>query len=72
MPVQYAFYGTPTSESLDRFAKLIGGALEGVGFTSTNGDAQDANLVISLLDLDDPKPFRRRGTIPNGVRTLEI
>ena len=51
----------PTSESLDRFAKLIGGALEGVGFTSTNGDAGEANLVISLLDLDDPKPFRRRG-----------
>ena len=60
MLVQYAFYGTPTSESLDRFAKLIGGALEGVGFTSTNGDAEDANLVISLLDLDSPpKPFRR-------------
>ena len=59
--MQYAFYGTATSESLDRFAKLIGGALEGVGFTSTNGDAGEANLVISLLDLDDPKPFRRRG-----------
>src|SRR5436190_1332959 len=59
--MQYAFYGTPTSERLDSFAKLIGGALEGVGFTSTNGEAEDANLVISLLDLDDPRPFRRRG-----------
>ena len=59
--MQYAFYGTAGSESLDRFAKLIGEALEGVGFTSTNGDAAEANLVISLLDLDDPKPFRRRG-----------
>jgi ribulose-5-phosphate 4-epimerase/fuculose-1-phosphate aldolase len=59
--VQYAFYGTAGSEQLDRFAKLIGAALEGVGFTSTNGDADEANLVISLLDLDDPKPFRRRG-----------
>jgi len=59
--VKYAFFGTATSDSLDRFANLIGAALEGVGFTSSNGDAQDANLVISLLDLDAPKPFRRRG-----------
>jgi Class II Aldolase and Adducin N-terminal domain len=59
--MKYAFFGTPTSESLDRFAKLIGAALEGVGFTAADGDVQDANLVISLLDLDDPKPFRRRG-----------
>jgi hypothetical protein len=59
--MKYAFYGSPTSEALDRFAHLIGTALEGVGFSSVNGDAQDANLVISLLDLDDPKPFRRRG-----------
>jgi hypothetical protein len=60
--VKYAFFGTSTSDSLDRFAGLIGTALEGVGFTAVNGDeAQEANLVISLLDLDDPKPFRRRG-----------
>ena len=59
--MRYAFYGSATSESLDRFTRLIGAALEGVGFTSADGDAQDANLVISLLDLDDPKPFRRRG-----------
>jgi len=61
VPVQYAFFGTATTESLDRFAKLVGSALEGVGFTSTNGDAEEANLVLSLMDLDDPKPFRRRG-----------
>ena len=59
--MKYAFFGTPTSEGLDRFAHLIGTALEGVGFDASNGDEQDANLVISLLDLDDPKPFRRRG-----------
>ena len=59
--MKYAFFGTPTSEGLDRFAHLIGTALEGVGFDPSNGDEQDANLVISLLDLDDPKPFRRRG-----------
>ena len=59
--MQYAFFGTAKSESLDRFARLIGDALEGVGFSSANGDEQEANLVISLLDLDDPKPFRRRG-----------
>jgi ribulose-5-phosphate 4-epimerase/fuculose-1-phosphate aldolase len=60
--MKYAFFGTSTTDSLDRFAGLIGTALEGVGFTVADGDdAQDANLVISLLDLDDPKPFRRRG-----------
>jgi ribulose-5-phosphate 4-epimerase/fuculose-1-phosphate aldolase len=59
--VQYAFFGTATSEELDRFAHLIGSTLEGVGFKASNGDAQDANLVLSLMDLADPKPFRRRG-----------
>jgi hypothetical protein len=59
--MKYAFYGSPSSEALERFAHMIGAALEGVGFSSANGDAQDANLVISLLDLEDPKPFRRRG-----------
>ena len=57
--MQYAFSGSATSDSLDRFARLIGTALEGVGFTHANGDPRDANLVISLLDLDEPKPFRR-------------
>ncbi len=57
--MQYAFFGSPTSESLDRFARLVGEALEGVGFTRANGDPREANLVISLLDLDHPKPFRR-------------
>jgi hypothetical protein len=59
--MEYAFFGSATSETLDRFAHLIGTALEGVGFDRSNGEAQDANLVISLLDLDDAKPFRRRG-----------
>jgi hypothetical protein len=57
--VEYAFFGSATSESLDRFARLVGRALEGVGFSPADGDAREANLVISLLDLDDPKPFRR-------------
>src|SRR5438105_518061 len=69
--MQYAFFGSPTSESLDRFAQLVGAALEGVGFTSTNGDAAEANLVISLLDLDDPKPFRRRGKVTFAVGVFE-
>ena len=55
----YAYFGTPTSESLGGFAEQVGTALEGVGFSRANGDPRKANLVISLLDLDDPKPFRR-------------
>ena len=33
--MQYAFFGSATSEDLDRFAHLIGAALEGVGFSSS-------------------------------------
>src|SRR5262249_13976309 len=56
--------GSTTSSSLDRFAGLVGAALEESGFRRANGDPRDAQLVVSLIDLDEPKPFRRgaRGT----------
>jgi Class II Aldolase and Adducin N-terminal domain len=57
--VKYAFVGTAGSDSLQSFAGHIGTALEGVGFTRLDGDPRDANLVVSILDLDGPKPFRR-------------
>ena len=62
--LQYALFGSATSGSLDRFAELVGRALEESGFKRSNGDPRDAQLVLSLLDLDEPKPFRRgaRGT----------
>jgi hypothetical protein len=62
--LKYAIFGSPTSSSLGRFAGLVGAALEESGFRRSNGDPREAQLVVSLLDLDEPKPFRRgaRGT----------
>ena len=60
----YAFYGEAQSESLDRFARLLGSELEQAGFTFADGDPREANLVLSLVKPDEAKPFRRgaRGT----------
>ena len=60
----YAFFGEAKSESLDRFARLLGGELERAGFTFGDGDPREANLVLSLVEPDEAKPFRRgsRGT----------
>ena len=62
--MQYAFFGEAKSESLDRFARLLGKELEQAGFTFGDGDPREANLVLSLVEPDEAKPFRRgsRGT----------
>src|SRR5262245_17291297 len=62
--MQYAFFGEAKSESLDRFARLLGGELDRAGFTKGDGDPREANLVLSLVEPDEAKPFRRgaRGT----------
>jgi len=62
--MEYAIAGTATSDSLARFSELLGSALERTGFVRTGDDARDASLVLNLVDLDAPKPFRRgsRGT----------
>jgi Class II Aldolase and Adducin N-terminal domain len=62
--MQYAFFGEANSDSLDRFARLLGQELERAGFTFGDGDAREANLVLSLVEPDEAKPFRRgaRGT----------
>ena len=66
---QYAFFGEPTSEAHSRFADLVGTELERQGFARTHGAPEDANLVINLVDLDAPRPFRRkaRGTFVVGL-----
>ncbi len=63
-PMQYAFFGEAKTESLDRFAKLLGKELEQAGFNFGDGDPREANLVLSLVEPDEAKPFRRgaRGT----------
>ena len=62
--MQYAFFGTAPTEPLERFARLLGDELERASFTLAEGDPREANLVLSLVDPDDAKPFRRgsRGT----------
>jgi hypothetical protein len=62
--MEYAIAGKATSDSLTRFSELLGSALERTGFVRTGDDARDASLVLNLVDLDAPKPFRRgsRGT----------
>jgi hypothetical protein len=60
----YAFFGDAPTPALGRFAALLGAELETAGFTRADGDVREANLVLSLVDPDDAKPFRRgaRGT----------
>ena len=62
--MQYAFFGEAKTESLDRFARLLGKELEQAGFNFGDGDPREANLVLSLVEPDEAKPFRRgaRGT----------
>jgi hypothetical protein len=54
----YAVWGQPTSSAHADFGEKLGAALERDGFRAA--DSQDADLVINLIDSDDPKPFRRR------------
>jgi hypothetical protein len=62
--MEYAFFGEAPTERLGRFAELLGGELDRAGFRRAKGDPREANLVLSLVDPDDAKPFRRgaRGT----------
>jgi ribulose-5-phosphate 4-epimerase/fuculose-1-phosphate aldolase len=57
--VNYSLFGTGTSPRHEQFGQELGAALERVGFAPA-ADAIDADLVINLIDPQDPKPFRRR------------
>ncbi len=61
--MSYAFAGRAASPELQRFAGELGAALERAGFPPA-GDANDADLVLNLIDAESPRPFRRhsRGT----------
>ncbi len=62
--MQYALFGSATTGSLGHFARLLGIELERAGFVRSDGDPREANLVVSLVDPEAPRPFRRgsRGT----------
>src|SRR5581483_2935967 len=64
----FAVVGRSATGSLDRFVSLLRNALGRAGLIET-GDADNANLVINVVDEADPKPFRRRsrGTFVVGL-----
>jgi ribulose-5-phosphate 4-epimerase/fuculose-1-phosphate aldolase len=55
----FGFHGTPTSESMRAFAEELGAALGRVGYAPAE-DSNRADLVLNLVDPENPKPFRRR------------
>jgi hypothetical protein len=58
--MNYAFAGRATSPAFEQFAEELGAALDGQGFEHAPGDSREADLVLNLIDPEDPKPFRRR------------
>jgi hypothetical protein len=68
----FAVVGRPTTDSLGRLVGLIRNALGQAGLSET-ADANAADLVINVVDVDDPKPFRRRsrGTFVVGLYERE-
>jgi ribulose-5-phosphate 4-epimerase/fuculose-1-phosphate aldolase len=68
----FAVVGRPATQSLDRLVGLLRTALGQAGLSET-ADANAADLVINVVDVDDPKPFRRRsrGTFVVGLYERE-
>jgi hypothetical protein len=58
--MNYALAGKPTSPAFEQFAKELGDALDTRGFEHVSGDPREADLVLNLIDPEDPTPFRRR------------
>lgn len=58
---RYAFNGRATTPMLARFTEVMATELERAGFVRAPEDPRGANLVMSLVDVDNPKPFRRGG-----------
>ncbi len=54
----YAIHGEPATDALSRLVEGACGALDAEGFTRTETD--EADLVLNLIDHDEPRPFRRR------------
>ena len=57
--MNYSMWGEATSVAHEQFGKELGAALERAGFEPA-ADPTEADLVINLINPDDPKPFRRR------------
>jgi class II aldolase/adducin N-terminal domain-containing protein len=68
----FAVVGRPPTESLKRLVDRLRNALGHAGLSETH-DANAADLVINVVDVNDPKPFRRRsrGTFVVGLYERE-
>lgn len=64
----FAIVGRAPTETLGRFVERLRGALGQAGLAETP-DANDADLVLNVVDEADAKPFRRksRGTFVVGI-----
>jgi ribulose-5-phosphate 4-epimerase/fuculose-1-phosphate aldolase len=69
--MQYSLWGRAPSPTFEEFGKELGAALERAGFEAA-ADPTTADLVLNLIDADDPKPFRRRarGTFVAAIHEL--
>ncbi len=70
--MEFAITGDPRSESFRRFIDGLGDVLADRGFTRAGADP-GGDLVINIIDAEDPKPFRRRarGTFVAAVHELD-
>ena len=70
--MRYAITGDTGSPAFRRFVDALGEELAGRGYVRAGADPA-ADLVVNMIDADDPKPFRRRsrGTFVAAVHELE-
>ena len=54
----YAIHGVPSTDALARLVDGASRALDAEGFTRT--ETGEADIVLNLIDHDEPRPFRRR------------
>src|SRR5919198_935363 len=65
----YSISGAAPAGALGRFTDALRDALAHAGVESTGDEAHGASLVLNVVDVDAPRPFRRksRGTFVAGV-----
>jgi ribulose-5-phosphate 4-epimerase/fuculose-1-phosphate aldolase len=70
--MKFAVTGNTESPAFGRFIDALGDVLAARGFTRAGADP-GADLVINVIDADNPKPFRRRarGTFVAAVHELD-
>jgi hypothetical protein len=67
----YSIAGNASEADLLHFGEELSSALERMSFKKSD-ELHDADLVLNLIDANDPKPFRRRsrGTFAAAIHTV--